>query len=268
MQTSIEKLFTKEYIEYRAVLPFSEVVTTKTHLLDGLGFVPKSVLLFLLPYYTGETENLSRYAASLDYHLGIAQIGGRLTAGLESLFPGAHFSVFGDHSPLDERRAALTAGLGIAGDNGLLINEKYGSYVFIADILTDVAPEELGLTPTVEIRSCENCGACKVHCPTGILRGEGADCLSAITQRKGTLTEDEVALMKAYRTVWGCDECQCHCPHNRHPEKTPIPFFYQERLPALSRPVLDAMDDEAFARRAFAWRGRAVVERNVKILEE
>ena len=43
----------------------------------------------------------------------------------------------------------------------------------------------------MKIIHCEHCGACKRACPTGILRGEGVDCLSAITQKKGTLEDSE-----------------------------------------------------------------------------
>ncbi len=268
MDSVINELFDREKIEYRASLAFSDVRTANERLLAPLGFLPSSVILFLLPYFTGDTENLSCYAASLDYHLGIRDIGGRLTAGLRALFPDAHFSVFGDHSPIDERHAALAAGLGVLGDNGLLINEKYGSYVFIAEILTDLPLSRLGDAETKEIALCPHCGACRTHCPTGILSGKSEKCLSAITQKKGDLTEDEIALIKRYGTVWGCDECQCHCPYNENPIITPIPFFHRERIGKLDRETLDALDEEAFSRRAFAWRGRKTVERNVALWEE
>jgi hypothetical protein len=49
--------------------------------------------------------------------------------------------------------------------------------------------------------------------------------------------------------------------------ETPLPFFAKERVLRLDSAVLDSMDDDSFSKRAFAWRGRSVVERNVKILE-
>ena len=163
--------------------------------------------------------------------------------------------------------AALVAGLGIVGDNGLIINEKYGSYVFIGDVVTDIPPEELGAIPPREVGHCHHCGACLRACPTGILRGEGADCLSAITQRKGELTDEEITLMRKYNTAWGCDLCQSACPYNRNPLITPIQFFHRERIAYLTRDILDAMDKSAFMRRAFAWRGRKTVERNLDVLK-
>ena len=82
-------------------------------------------------------------------------------------------------------------------------------------------------------RGCEDCGRCKTACPTGILRGEGKDCLSAITQKKGELTHEEERLILENNTVWGCDACQSCCPYTirakaRGTVYTPIPYFKEE----------------------------------------
>jgi epoxyqueuosine reductase QueG len=98
--------------------------------------------------------------------------------------------------------------------------------------------------------------------------GEGTDCLSAITQRKGELTDKEKDLMRTHNTAWGCDICQTSCPHNRHPALTPVEFFHRERIPQLTREILDNMSEDEFSRRAFAWRKRKTVERNLDILSE
>ena len=92
-------------------------------------------------------------------------------------------------------------------------------------------------------------------------------CLSAITQKKGELTEWEISLMREHNTVWGCDVCQSVCPFNKEPALTPVSFFYEDRIPHLTREVLDTMNKPTFKKRAFAWRGRKTVERNLDILE-
>ena len=231
-------------------------------------FMPKSVIIYLLPYYAGDSENLSIYASSLDYHLAIREINQGLEELLKESFANSSVKGYGDHSPIDERHAALVGGLGIQGDNGLIINEKYGSFVFVGDVVTDIDPELLGAKEPQPYRRCEGCGACKRACPTGILRGEGGDCLSAITQRKGELSESEIALMRKYNTLWGCDLCQTSCPHNKNPIKTPVEFFYRERIPRLTREILDSMSETDFEKRAFAWRKRKTIERNIDILCE
>ena len=264
----LKAFFDKEKIEYFAVLDYKNCIEISARIIEREDFVPRSVILFLLPYYTGECVNISRYAASLDYHLAIRAVGERLCAYLLEKFPDAKMKIFGDHSPITERHAACISGLGVAGDSGLLINEKYGTYVFIGDMISDIPAELLGETEITKITSCSHCGACLRACPTGILRGEGSDCLSAITQRKGELSEDEKSLMQKHNTAWGCDLCQSFCPHNKNPEKTPIDFFYRDRIDYLTKEALNAMTKEQFRSRAFAWRGKKVVERNLEILKE
>ena len=268
MKDFLKIYFDTQGIEYFSVIAYSDCRETLARLIERENFVPQSVIVYLLPYYVGETVNISRYAASLDYHLAIKTVGEGLCSLLEEHFPLSHSRSYGDHSPIDEIGAALSSGLGIRGDNGLLINEKYGSYVFVGDVVTDIPPEELSAVPAMPIKRCCGCGACKRACPTGILRGEGEDCLSAITQRKGILTEDEMLLMRKYNTAWGCDECQRVCPHNSSPKITPVPFFKSDNIFHLTRERLDSMTDEEFALRAFAWRKRATVERNLEILSK
>ena len=266
MKKVLDEFFSIEKIEYFGVLPYSLCKETNSAIMKRESFTPKSAIVYLVPYYSGETENISRYAAAKDYHICISEINSRLAAALKNEFPGSSQKGYGDHSPIDERLAAANLGLGIFGDNGLLINEKYGSYVFIADLVTDIMPEHLGELRFFEPRHCESCGACRAACPTGILRGEGEECLSAITQKKGELRESDVRLMKEYNTVWGCDLCQSSCPHNSDPEKSPISFFSEDLIPRLDIDILESLSDAEFSERAFAWRKKKTVERNLLAL--
>ena len=268
MDIGLKDVFDEMKIEYFAVLSYSDCRVTGERIMSRESFTPRSVIMYLLPYYTGECKNISRYAASLDYHIAIAETSKRITDYLSKAYPGCAFRGYGDHSPIDERHAALIGGLGVLGKSGLIINEKYGTYVFVGDIVTDIAPELLDCDEPREILGCQNCGACLRACPTGILRGEGEDCLSAITQRKGDLSDWEIALMKKYNTAWGCDICQSSCPHNGNPVKTPVEFFYRERIESLTLQALDAMTAEEFERRAYAWRKRTPIRRNLEILEQ
>ena len=80
------------------------------------------------------------------------------------------------------------------------------------------------------------------------------------------LTDEEKDLMRKYNILWGCDECQRYCPHNLNAVKTPIEFFYKDRIPCLTEELLDSMSDEDFEKRAFAWRKRKTIERNLHVL--
>lgn len=254
-----------ENIEYFAVLDYSDCKITSEHIAERIGFVPRSVIVMLLPYFVGFPKNFSVYAASLDYHTAVNEITDRIIKNLAAEYPEYSYKGYGDHSPIDERHAALIGGLGILGKNRLVINEKYGTYFFIAEIITDASPERLKAIKPLPVSHCKCCNACVFACPTGLLRGEG-ECLSAITQRKGAISDDEAELMRKVGTAWGCDECQKSCPYNENPQKTPIEFFYRDRIESLDPEYLRSLPDEKFSARAFSWRGRKTVCRNVEIL--
>ena len=266
MRAEIESFFKENKIEYFSAVSYSDLYEIYPDIMALEGFCGRSVIVFLVPYYVSRPINLSVYATSLDYHIILREITDKLIALLSSLYPDNHFVGYGDHSPIDEVGAALVGGLGMRGDNGLFINEKYGSYVFLGDVVTDLAPNELSAVknPTKE---CLHCKRCISACPTGILRGEGSDCLSAITQRKGELSAEEISLMQRCNTVWGCDLCQSCCPYNERAEKTPIEFFYRDRIECLTSDILSSMSKAELRSRAFGWRGRSVVKRNLEALK-
>ena len=266
IREALKNFFVENKIEYFSVLRYDDCREINSSIMGREDFKPRSVIMYVLPYYTGECENMSVYASSLDYHLAIREVSAGIIATLKAHFPECHAKGYGDHSPIDEIHAALISGLGILGDSGLLINERYGTYIFIGDVITDIDPLELGCIDPCEIKRCIGCGICKAKCPTGVLRGESYDCLSAITQRKGELTDSEVDLMRKINTVWGCDECQRYCPYNEKPTPTPIQFFYNDRISSLTTEILDNMTKAEFEKRAVAWRGRQTVERNLKHL--
>ena len=267
MSESLRKAFEKENIEYFAALPIEECRVTRQELIDRAGIDARSVIVYLVPYYTGDGGNLSLYAVSRDYHIALREISDRVISALEESFPGARCRGFGDHSPIDERDAALKCSLGILGANGLVINRKYGSYVFIGEIVTDIEPSLLNAVAPAATERCDMCGACRSACPTGILRRESELCLSEITQRKGELDSECVELMRKFDTVWGCDLCQRVCPYNKEPKITPVSFFHEERIPILTTDVLNNMSKEEFAKRAFSWRGKKTVLRNLELLK-
>lgn len=270
LQKVLHDFFAAENIESFAPVPADKCVFNADKLRRArVDFVPASALVFVLPYFVRRGENLSAYATSKDYHLFAAQLAPRLTACLQQACPEGHFRVFCDNSPLDERRAAVAAGLGVLGDNGLLITHRWGSFVFIGEILSDREAAEFGPICPPQKTDCLHCGACRRACPTGCLSDYSRPCLSALTQQKAPYTPEEAAIVKAAGSVWGCDVCQLACPLNR-PQGglpvSPIPFFSEERIERLDRATLNALDDAAFAARAFSWRGRAVPQRNIDLL--
>ena len=103
-------------------------------------------------------------------------------------------------------------------------------------------------------------------------------CLSEVTQTKrleSLCTQTDVALtpqdceryIRYFGTAWGCDRCQTVCPHNRNPKPTTIPFFRQDLCPTLTAEEVETMTDGEFQSRAYAWRKRACIMRNLNLLE-
>ena len=248
-------LFNKFMIQNKihdfAIVPFDKCILInepmlKRHFGDT---VPKSVIVFIVPYYTGDypERNVSLYAVSKDYHAYFKSL-------YESL-PDSQFKFKGyaDSSPIAEVHIAAAAGLGIIGDNGLLINEKHGSFIFIGEIITDYEFDKYNeIKP---IQTCEHCGKCKAACPME------TECLSAITQKRGDLTDDEIVLIRKYGTAWGCDICQTVCPHNDRVRLTEIEFFYED-----IRSVVD--EDGDIENRAYEWRGKKCIQRNIRLLNQ
>jgi len=155
---------------------------------------------------------VSRYAWGRDYHkvvMAKLRSAVRLLRGLGHL---AHAGV--DTIPVMERALAARAGLGFIGKNGLLIHPRYGSYLFLGEILTDLPLED---SPDRVADGCGGCSLCMRGCPTrafprpGVL--DASRCLSTWTiEHRGVFPPEAPALSGH---LFGCDRCQEVCPYNR-----------------------------------------------------
>ena len=236
---------------------------------EGLCPDPAGVYVAAFPYYAGEIPgNLSRYARGEDYHTALTRRLAPVCAALEAAHPFHKFVPLVDNSPLPEREAAHLAGLGLRGKNGLTILPPWGSWLFLATVLTDL-PLPSAPTPSPD---CMGCGACLAACPGKALGPNWFDiskCLSELTQRKGELTREEEERLRRHPLVWGCDICQEVCPYNRDVPTTPLPEFRTGLLSTLSSSDVENFTrrqfEAAFPDRAFTWRGPGVLERNLKL---
>lgn len=224
----------------------------------------KSIIVILFGYYIGEypNRNISRYALMDDYHTIIRATLEELANELQKVYKKEIFIPFVDSSPVAEVRAASLAGLGEAGLNGQLLNEIYGSYCFIGEIVTtaDIPAAACKVKPL-----CSRCGRCIAACPTGALSRGGFDrekCRSHITQKKGELTEWEREQIREGGFVWGCDRCTDACPVNRNARRSPVAAFRRDIAPVVGEDNLGKLCGS----KAYGWRGEAVLRRNLRIL--
>lgn len=265
---TLKEFFEKEKIYEYSLLPFNEVTVIDQRKADRMfdGGECLTVVPFLIPYYVkDDTEsNISVYAHSRDYHFYFKDLSKRLNDSFGDLAAAC------DVSPINEVECAVRAGLGSIGQNGLLINPIYGTYVFVAEVFFSI-PETHPVFDGIKKRDkghfCLMCGACEKACPTGALKDK-TKCISFINQKK-KLDDGDADIITASCSVWGCDVCQQVCPYNKNVKETEIDFFKENRTPYLTDELLDSMiADQSFSERAYAWRGEAVVRRNIALCKK
>ena len=155
--------------------------------------------------------------------------------------------VFVDSAPVHERAWATKSGLGWIGKNSLLLNQRMGSFFFIAELIIDVDLEPD--TPTTD--HCGTCTRCIDACPTGaiIQSGvvDGSKCISYFTiELRGAIPEPVHQHLAPW--VFGCDVCQEVCPWNRRAKPHSEPqFMPHSELLEMKRTDWEDMTEEVFS---------------------
>jgi len=214
---------------------------------------------------------ISVYARHRDYH---DVVKGKLKALAAHLAAAARpekpdVKVFVDTAPLMEKPFAARAGIGWQGKHTNLVSRRFGSWLFLGAILTN-----LDLEPDAPERDhCGTCRACLDACPTGAFpapyRLDARRCVSYLTiELKGPIPPELRAAIG--NRIYGCDDCLAACPWNRFAEagrEAKLAARADLNAPPLAE--LARLDDAAFRAR-FAGSpikriGRARFVRNVLI---
>lgn len=200
------------------------------------GAAAESVISFAFPYFHSkgqapEAARFAMYAHGDDYHEVLRRRLKPVGEAIEKMGHQARVCV--DTAPVLERYWAQQAGIGFIGRNRMLIVPGYGSYCFLAEIITTL-PLEYD-SPCKQ--RCRGCDRCISRCPGGALRSADFDasrCLSYLTiEYRGELPAaiDETGMERPISRVlagrvYGCDECQRACPHNQEATDTPLQEFH------------------------------------------
>lgn len=209
--------------------------------------------LVLVTHYSGDfppdpggcTGMIARYAVGRDYHNSIGKRIKRLAADLRAEGIAAWGGT--DTAPILERAWSAASGAGFAGKNACQIQPGRGSYFFLSVIFVGA-----DLRPTAPSPGrCGTCTRCLDTCPTGALVGPGevdaARCLAYWSIEARGLPPVEIRRVWG-RHLFGCDDCQAICPHNRHPSP-PDSADFEPREAWLDLPELLATPDEALRAR-------------------
>lgn len=220
----------------------------------------RSILVLGIPYAPPQAippledgrprGRVAAYAWGQDYHDVLPARLRALTDFIETRLGGPRpHRIYTDAGPLLERDLAQRAGLGWIGKNTCLINPRFGSTFFLAEILLglDLEPD-----PPFTADRCGTCTRCLDACPTGcILPDRTLDaraCLSYLTiENKGEIPPELRPALGEW--VFGCDLCQIVCPWNRFAPQQVDPAFAPR--PERARPDLSAelrLDAAAFNR--------------------
>ncbi len=183
------------------------------------------------PLAASDGATVARYASGPDYHGTLRQRAIRVARAAAARLGDFRYRVCVDSTPLAERSFAAAAGLGWIGKNGCLIDAEHGSFLLLAEILTD-----LDLPPDAPAAErCGSCVRCLDACPTGAFLEPGlldaGRCLAYWTiEHRGPIPDD--VKEKVGQHVFGCDVCQDACPWNK-------PLFPEEEVPSSESPAED-----------------------------
>ena len=228
----------------------------------------RSLISVALNYYTPQqhSENpengkISRYGWGRDYHKVMGKKLKALSNWLRSHDDSIITRYSVDTAPIQDKVWAQRAGLGWIAKKGNLITRKYGSWVFLGEVLTN-----LELTPDSPHTShCGTCSRCLAACPTdAIVKPYVVDanrCIAyhTIENRQSELPPNIADNLSGW--VAGCDICQDVCPWNqRFAQETDISDF--QPYPANIQPQLQEL--VSLEQREWDQRFRASALRRIK----
>jgi len=224
----------------------------------------KSILCVAIPYTRkpagaadlGEGPRYARYLQDGDYHQSVADRLERAMTKLLIQFPELKWKVCVDTSAILERSWAVLAGLGWVGKNTMLIHPKYGSYLFIAEVLINLETHH-GPAPLPDF--CGNCRRCLDGCPTKAFSAprtmNATRCISYWTlEKRGELLLEEKDRLAVGPWIAGCDICQEVCPFNIKPtrELQATPLGQNATLVQTWRELLQESEESYKARVKFS----------------
>lgn len=215
----------------------------------------KSVISVLFNYYpekfqTKDSYKISKYAYSKDYHYVIKEKLYNLLEFIQAETGETNGRAFVDSAPVMDKVWAAKSGLGWIGKNTNLITKKFGSFVFIGELIIDLELEYDNPTDRYwEKDYCGSCTKCIDACPTNALSPYKLDarkCISYLTiEKKGEISNEFKGKWDDW--IFGCDICQDVCPWNAklefHNEKA---FIISDEIKEMTKQDFENLNKPSF----------------------
>ena len=218
----------------------------------------RSVVSLALSYNTGDPSDeaarsrgkVARYAWGRDYHSLIKSRTRRFVRELPDVVGrSVRARYFVDDGPMNDRAAAERSGVGWFGKNTNILTPTHGSWVFLAEVVTDL---QLRPDPPLK-KTCGECVRCIPACPTDAIVApfviDNRKCISFLTiELRGSIPRDLRPLMGDW--VFGCDICQEVCPVNRKAAQSrEVEFRKRHDFDAPELIPLLSLDEDGFRQR-------------------
>lgn len=233
----------------------------------------KTIISIAFPYIHNVEyydNGFSLYTRGTDYHRVVKFYLNKICEFIES--HGGKALSFVDSNFLPERYIAYLGKVGFIGKNNLIITKKYGSYVFLGEIITNIEidTDERNYNDIQKFEECGSCELCYKSCPSKAINPYKKNCnicVSYFTQKKD-LEDKHIKLLKG--RVFGCDSCQSSCPYNDNVEFSNIkefyPFDFMNKDNTLELLNISTKEfKESFLKTSCGWRGKNVLKRNALI---
>ncbi|GKX67739.1 tRNA epoxyqueuosine(34) reductase QueG [Inconstantimicrobium mannanitabidum] len=232
----------------------------------------KTIICIAFPYHHNEEyidNGFSVYTRGTDYHRVVNNYLNKICAYIQE--QGGKAIPLVDSNTLPERYIAALCGVGFIGKNNMLINKRYGSYVFLGEIITDL--ELVDEKEEKHFKAFDGCGECELcynACPTKAINKNRKNpniCLSYITQKKDI---DEKWFKILGGRIFGCDSCQKACLYNQNKEYSNIEEFKQlEFMKNIDEDKMISLNNAEFnstiKHTSCGWRGKNTIIRNTLI---
>jgi len=205
---------------YQAGMQYMERNIEKRKNVKNLLPAAKSVISLGLNYFTPDKYSndigkgkISRYAWGKDYHLIIWEKLDKLVDKIKKIDNSFKAKTYVDTGPVMDKAWAVKSGIGWLGKHTNVINKEYGSWFFIATLITNF---EFEYSLPIE-DFCGSCRACIDACPTNAIIDEyvvdANKCISYLT------IENKEEIPRHFKGkfdnwIFGCDVCQDVCPWN------------------------------------------------------